>query len=130
MLASAPAGSRVNNAPCRVVDRVNKLVQLLFLVLRQRTGLLVAAREIDIHVGGHFEYLIAARDKLVCSCSGFGERGCGGVGGGDAIGKEARRKREGGATCNAVFVRRWRYSELVEREKGFKRARTTNSCLQ
>lgn len=47
------AGPAVNNSPCRVVDRINKLVQLLLLVLRQRARLLVATREVDVHVGGH-----------------------------------------------------------------------------
>jgi hypothetical protein len=53
-------GPAVNNSPCRVVDRINKLVQLLLLVLRQRARLLVAAREVDVHVGSHF--------AAVCVC--------------------------------------------------------------
>ena len=65
LLAGAPAGSGVNNAPCRVVDRVNKLVQLLLLVLRQRARLLVAAREVNVHIGGHFESWSAATEARV-----------------------------------------------------------------
>lgn len=35
------------------MDRVHELVQLLLLVLRERSRLLVAAREVYVHVGCH-----------------------------------------------------------------------------
>jgi hypothetical protein len=74
----ALAMARVNNAPRRVVDRINKLVQLLLLVLRKRARLLVAARKVNIHVGRHFGVLrgFGGRGRagmLVCSCSGVRE---------------------------------------------------------
>jgi hypothetical protein len=74
----ALAMARVNNAPRRVVDRINKLVQLLLLVLRERARLLVAARKVDVHVGRHFGVLrgfggCGRAGMLVCSCSGVRE---------------------------------------------------------
>lgn len=100
MSAGVPAGSEVNNAPCRVVDRVNKLVQLLFLMLRQWARLLVPAREINIHIGGHCENVNAARKTLVCSRSRFGEGECGGA----ATRIRLAKRRGRGAICYAVFV--------------------------
>jgi hypothetical protein len=94
LLAGAPAGSEVNNAPCGVVDRVNKLVQLLLLVLRQWAWLLVAAREVNIHIGGHFESWSAATGRLVCSCSVLCESECGGADGEDSVGEDVRLWRD------------------------------------
>jgi hypothetical protein len=35
------------------MDRVDKLVQLLLFVLRERPRLLVPARKVYVHLGGH-----------------------------------------------------------------------------
>ena len=72
------------------MDRIDELVQLLLLVLRQRAGLLVATREVDVHVGGHFDfgavYVCDANARVLVQCvvrgwmwwgsgQGFGWRG-------------------------------------------------------
>lgn len=41
------------SVPCRVVDRVHELIQLLLLVLREWSRLLVPAREVYIHTCRH-----------------------------------------------------------------------------
>jgi hypothetical protein len=56
------------------VDGIHKLVELLLLVLREGPRLLVAAREVNVHIGRHGEgwgreRVVGAR-VLVCSCSG------------------------------------------------------------
>jgi hypothetical protein len=55
------------------VDRINKLVQLLLLVLGQRAGLLVATREVDVHVGGHSEVVFVcdanANARVLVQCA-------------------------------------------------------------
>ena len=126
MLAGAPARPRVNNTPCRVVNRVNKLVQLLFLVLRQWARLLVAAREIDIHIGRHFEGR-NARGRSSCARAIDLTRV-------NVVGqRRGFDQRRGAVVARLVMLCLCDDGgtlKLVEREKGFKRARTTNSCLQ
>ncbi len=72
------------------MDRVNKLVQLLLLMLSQRARLLVATREIDVHVGGHCGAVSAATGKLVCSSSELCEGDCSGAVVADSVRGEAR----------------------------------------
>lgn len=76
------------------MDRVNKLVQLLLLMLRQRARLLVAARKVNVHIGGHFESRSVATGKLVCSCGVLYEGECGGADGEDSVGEDARLWRD------------------------------------
>jgi hypothetical protein len=49
----AKGGSQCNHAPGGIVDRVDKLVQFLLLVLRERARLLVPARKVYVQVGAH-----------------------------------------------------------------------------
>jgi predicted ATP-dependent serine protease len=42
-----------DNLPRRVVDGIDKFVQLLLLMLRERARLLVTTCEVDIHIRGH-----------------------------------------------------------------------------
>jgi hypothetical protein len=59
---SNASGAGNINTPRRVVDRVDELVQLLLLVLRQRARLLVPARVVNVQRRRH-------------GCEGVGQRG-------------------------------------------------------
>lgn len=52
------------------MDGLDELVELFLLVLCQWARLLVATREVDVHVGGHGGRLRArVQVQVVCSCS-------------------------------------------------------------
>lgn len=50
---NALTASCVDNPPRRVMDRVDKFIQLFLLVVRERARLLVSAREVDIQFARH-----------------------------------------------------------------------------
>lgn len=61
------------DAPRRIMDRLDELVQLFLLVLSERARLLVAAREVNVHVGGHDGW-VQQQVQVVCSRCAAGTR--------------------------------------------------------
>ena len=98
------------DAPCRVVDRLDELLQLLLFVLGQRAGLLVAAREVDVHVLGHDGVAVQQWARVVCSCfarlpgvrSGEERVERSGDGGAGAAGRHEGRQRQGQRGAGAL----------------------------
>jgi hypothetical protein len=76
----AESDSEWNNAPSRIMDRVDELVQLLLLVLRKRPRLLVPARKVYVHIRGHGEVWWRWRSSCARAAGDSREAGLSGAG--------------------------------------------------
>lgn len=101
------------------MDRVNKLVQLLFFQFRKRTRLLVAAREVNVHIGSHGEVVQGVGE---CSCAravGFARvRGCSGVVDRQAAVVQQAGTGSGSGSCNHVCSKKQCYPRVPTGNRG------------